>query len=251
MYDESKYINIDIFKGCDTYNYLEQFNHVVDKVGNGANYKKDCNYNTNKNEASFWFNPEKARYTPLPANYPDLANVQFDKRLNLTLHCANYSALLLIDTLYNDNKNILIEDICCGMGNLIFYLSKLGFKNFNAIDNFSQLPQQLFESLMQEGNIKYSLNNMTAQPIVSNLIAYIKYVKMINEIPYIPNSLELFLSYVPLMPNNNNLHLDPDEFFNKHNFTCFTKDEDRLLWGYCKEHKYDEFKEKIQRIKKL
>lgn len=250
MYNESNYISIDVFKGCHIYNYLEQFNDIVNKVGNSTRYKKDGNYNTKNNEASFWFDPEKARYTPLPANYPDLQVVQFDPRLNLTLHCANYMVLLILETLYNDKRDILIEDICCGMGNLIFYLSKLGFKHFNAIDNFSQLPQSAFENLMKEGYINYTLNDMNAPAIVSSLIAYIRYVKINKEgQQVIPDSLELFSSYVPLSPGNNNLHLDADKFFNEDNFTCLANDPDRLLWVYCKEHKYDEFRQKLEKIK--
>ncbi len=265
MYDESKYINIDVFKDNGLYRYLEQYNPIVEQIARSANYQKEGDYNVEQNEASFWFNPDKQRKTWFPQTYPKPHPIQEDIRLNLCMHCANCASILLINTLFQNRKYILIEDICCGMGNFIFYLSKLGFNNFAAIDNFSQLPKSMFTNLMKEGNIKYTLNDFENNPIVTNIIAFTKYVKRnviskermivdgqdhIHEVygpEIIPDSIELFLTYYPINPGNNNLHIDNDKFFER--FTPLSKDSYGMIYGYCRNDKYNEFQEKLQAIK--
>lgn len=267
-YDESKYILIDPFKDNGIYKFLEQFNEPVERISRSANYQKEGNYNVNQNEASFWFNPAKIRETWFPETYPHAHPIQADIRFNLCMHCVNNESLLIINTLFSDRKDILVEDVCCGIGALFFYLSKLGFNNFAGIDNFSQLPKSMFEDLMKEGNLKYTLNELYNSPIVTNIIAYTKYVKRkiletkkiktddgteinheIYDTEIIPDSLELFLTYYPLRPGNNNLHIDNSKFFER--FVPLTRDQYNMLYGYCRVDKYEEFVKKLEPIKQL
>lgn len=248
MYDEKDYIEIDVFKGLSIYNRISQFNEIVDTVARSVEYPPHNAYDVKKNQASFWFNPDKIRYTPLPSMYPEIHPIQHDNRLSLITHCVNHEIILIIETLFNHRRDILIEDICCGMGNQIFYLSKLGFKSFSAIDNFSQLPRSLFVKLMQQGPVDYILNDHYLDPIVSSLVAYTKYIKRDSEdVEIFSESLELFLSYVPLIPESKHLSIDNTKFFKT--FRCLGKDPYRFLWSYCREDMYKEFSQKLQDIK--
>lgn len=245
-----KYIIIDIFKDNGLYKSLKPYNNIIKQVSHTSKYDKGGFYNTKENEASLWFDYTRVRETLLNAHYPEIHPIQLDDRFCLYTHAPNHIALLLIELLYKENRDILIEDICCGMGNLVFFLSKLGYKNFNVIDNFSQLPQELFERLMISGSINYSLNDMSANAVISSLIAYPHYVKYKKEEEiYIPESLELFLSYVPLFPNEKHLDINGEYFFNELDFVPLCTDEYQMLYAYCKKKKYDEFSKKLENIK--
>lgn len=242
-----EYITIDIFKGHTLYKSLQQYNKSIERVSLSSNYEKGGFYNTKENEASLWFDYRRVRETLLNACYPNIHPVQKDARLCLHTHAPNHIALLLINLLYED-KEILIEDICCGMGNLIFFLSKLGYKNFNAIDNFSQLPQELFERLMKKGNIKYFLNHMKYEAVVSNLIGYPHYIKIDeNNNPFVSSFLELFLCSFDL--ENKELSLINNEYCKRLDFVPLCKDKYSMLYAYCRKNKYEEFSEKLQTIK--
>ena len=248
MYNESKYINIDIFKDAATWKSIEQWNSIIESAAKTATFSKTWEYDTNEGGASFWFDPGQVRYTPLPAFYPIVHAVQLDSRFCLITHCANHVALSLINILYRDRKDILIEDICCGMGNLIFYLSRLGFRNFSAIDNWTQAPESLFRGLMERGQIDCTVNDYQAKAVVSTLIAYPHYVKCgEDKKEIIPDSLELFLPYVPLVPGSSHLSMNNTTFFKDRGFTPLCMDPlYRMVWGYCREEKYDEFRNKLE-----
>lgn len=247
MYNESTYIDIDIFKDVATWNSISKWNSIVESVARQAVYPKSGEFDTTQGEASFWFSPDKVRHTPLPAFYPEIHPVQLDPRFNLVMHCANHVALSLINILYRDRKDILIEDICCGMGNLLFYLSRLGFTNFNAIDNWSQVPESLFRDLMSRGTINYTLNDTHSKAVVSSLIAYTVYPKVdSSKKEIIPDSLELFLPYVPLIPGSSHLSINNTAFFREKKFVCLARDPFfRMVWAYCREDKYEEFSTKL------
>jgi hypothetical protein len=251
-YNPSMYLNLDIYKGIELFNTLEKYNTILENITYKANYSEDCNYDISKGGASFWFDARQVRKTPLPSNYPHILPIQLDTQFNLVLHIANYMSLLIIYMLYKQDKGILIEDMCCGMGNLVFYLSKLGFDNFSMIDNFSQLPKTMFDDTMlaikeSDTNFKFQLNNFELKPKVFNLVAYTQYVKRdSNNVEIIPDSIDLFMSYVPLVPESRHLNMDNTKFFEK--YVCLAKDPNRLLWSYCKKEKYEEFKSKLEMV---
>jgi hypothetical protein len=252
-YNEADFLILDIFKGLSLFKSLETYNSVINKVSKQASYKKGCFYQTTNQEASFWFDVDQIRKTPLPKDYPNLDPIQMDPRFNLQMHIANYMSLLVLDACFGNRRDVLIEDMCCGMGNLVFYLNKLGFNNFSMIDNFSQLPKKLFDSLMEEARktdptFKYRLNDYSCSPIAINIIAYTRYLRRdSDENPIFPESLELFLSYVPLVPNTAHLQFNNNQFFQKYRWLA--TDPHRMIWAYCTDEKYADFYSRLERYK--
>lgn len=253
-YDTSDYLTLDIFKGISFFKNLEIFNSSIYDITKKVTYRKDWNYDVNLNEAAFWFDADQVRNTPLPKDYPKIDPIQLDSRFNLILHIANYMSLLIIYYTHKDNREILIEDMCCGMGNLMYYLTKLGYTNFSLLDNFSQLPKFLFDETIslikkETKNFKFSLNNFDAKPKIFNLVAYPHYIKRDSlDQEIIPDSIDLFLSYLPLEPNTRHLSINNNKFFKT--YRCLAKDDFRMIWAYCKADKYDLYTEKLQEISK-
>lgn len=258
MYNPANFIVLDINKGLPLFKSLEQYNPIVKGVAASADYSQGYTYDLAKRQASFWFDPNQVRKTPMPKDYPKTDPIQEDPRLSLTLHIANYMSILIINALYADVKEtIVIEDMCCGMGNLIFFLASLGFCNFSALDNFTQLPQWMFQSLMLEAvkvnpKFRYTLNNYERRPDVSNIVAYTEYIRRqdnsqpvsIENDALIPEPVELFLSYVPLGPTERSLRMNNDRFFEK--YVCLARDPHRMIWAYCTPDKHKQFVERLQ-----
>jgi len=251
-------MTIDIFKDKTIYNYLEQFNKDVIDAGNSSKYPTDNNYDTSKNEASYWFNPENIKLGPVQPpynpNYPNPADFQFDLKFNLILHCANYPTLFVVNELYKNNQDILIEDLACGMSQVSFYLSKLGFKNFSFIDNFTQMPKSLLVELMNKTEMNYQINNLELEPTVVNIVAWPVYSKRIDEFnnvylydklepptgeQYIPESVELFCSYYHLYNDKTLAGINYPEFIKRFQFLC--TDEHKIMFIYCRKDKFEEF----------
>lgn len=157
-------MRINILKDMSLYNDLEQYNSVIRKISKKYIFKHGPN--PAKGEATEWFDPDKYRMAPLSRTYPRVAPEQYKPQYKLIYYLPNNVPLFLINTLYQDRKDILIEDFGAGTGALFFFLSKLGFTNFHNIDNFCMLPKSLFEELMEAGNIKYQLNDLSLQPVV-------------------------------------------------------------------------------------
>jgi len=114
-----------------------------------------------------WFNPSKCRLAPLSRLYPNLDPViNFREEYKLLFYIPNYLPLFLIKTLYSIRKNIVIEDVGTGNGNLLYYLSKLGFKKFSTFDNFSECPRELFEEVITAANVNCAINELNVNPTV-------------------------------------------------------------------------------------
>ncbi len=88
--------------------------------------------------------------------------------------------MLLINTLYSNRREVLIEEQAGGMGVLLFYLNKLGFANFTLIDNWTQLPKSLMESLLSSNGIVPHLTPPEQAPTIINLIGYTYFIKSIQ-----------------------------------------------------------------------
>jgi hypothetical protein len=265
MYDQSKNFTINIFKDKSLWLDLEKYNQEIIDFSKNVICDPNNNYDVNKGQCSDWFDPDKIKLTPIYPNefYPNPHPCQLDPKFNLVMHSANYFSLFLIYCLYENKKNILIEDICCGISHMSYYLSKLGFKYFNFVDNFTQMPKQLLIDFISKTTAFYTINFLTAPSVVSNLVAYPLYCKRINsndeaylynilEPPpdkhYISQTIELFISYYPTTDLRSLSGLDRIKFFNEEKFIPLCTDIDNMCHACCRENKYDEFREKLSKF---
>ena len=155
---------INIIKDTKWIQDLKVYNEDIKRIHSKYIFKNY--YDVNKNEASTWFDPNRYREAPLSRTYPDIAKEQYKVEYELIFYLPNYVTLFLIKELYQDRKDVLIEDCGPGSGNLIFYLSKLGYTNFNVFDKFLQSSQSLFVDMMN--GIRYTLNDFNAKPVIAN-----------------------------------------------------------------------------------
>ena len=244
-------MKIDIFRNNDIFKYLTQFNNVVLEAASSIKYTPDNNYDLSKNEASYWFNPENIRYTPMtPRNayYPEPHPIQFDEKFCLEMHSANYTTLFLVATLYADRKNILFEDIGAGLGQLSFYLSKLGFNNFSFVDNFTQLPRIGLDTMISHIKGICTVNQLTEYSTVCNLIQYPVYPKRINSnnIVYLFNKIEKTKEKAWVSPA---LELACSNYpcdWLPSTFSELCVDEDEMALVYCRKDKLNEFRDKLK-----
>lgn len=231
---------VDNFRKFSFWESLEKYNKDIANIYRSVTPNDDT---THSSFTTWWFHPDKVKELELRIRGSrTLWRLrENDEMYTLTLGPNNYLTLFLLPILY-ENKNILIEDVGCGMGRLIYYLSKVGFNNFSLIENFSQVERKLLEKTMTVGKINYVLNDENSAPIVTttNLPWYF------HELPNSPKkstpieSCELFCFYsarsmfttiVPYLLNNGYVEL------------C--EDWDRLSVAYCKKEKYEEFKSKL------
>ena len=233
-------MNINIFKDKKMWENLEKYNTDIIDV-----YNKDGGKGS-----TYWFNPDTFKEHSwvrkrTVAGQSFIKDLEYSKYYNLFLTGGNYLSLFLINKLYSDNKNILIEDVCCGMGRLVFYLSKLGFNNFSMIDDFSQIREELFNAVMKKGNVNFVLNQKKTKPIVSNLVDYPWYVNPTpNEISpkdEVPDSSELFCFYCA--PN---IFVSIGKYLLENGYKELCMSQDLISVAYCKEEKYEEFKNKLK-----
>lgn len=236
---------IDIFKGEQLYQNLKHLNPLIASACQGFHFIDGRPYDTTQNEASWWFDPMKVRNLAISHVYPECLEVQKDPRLCLNLYAPNYLSLLLINTLYPD-KDTVIEDQAAGMGRLIFYLHKLGYKQFNAIEDFTQLPRALFQSNMDKNNIYCHLNVMGLVPKIVNLVGYTVFPKKIfldTELVIVYNNEDIIIKgeSTDLMYRTT---LENFQLLENKVFLC--KDNYDLAKAYCNKEKYDEFKNKLR-----
>lgn len=219
---------IDIFKS-DLFKGLEQYNQEILDVCKNWNYNNsDEEYDFQNKKVSKWFDPEGLNRIYIPLSYPRTVPLTSEPKFCLQLYCCNYASLFLIDTLFSHRKDILIEDVGSGMGILSFYLSKLGFNNFSFIDNFSQIAEPMFRELMEKAEIKsFELNNIEIISTVMNQVALPEIVKTPDK------QVELYCFY-----NNGLLPLDKIQ---RAGFKFLCRDNDNLMYAWCREDKYDEF----------
>jgi len=240
-------LKIDLFNGKDLFKSLANYNMAIANIAYTANYSDANDYKVGEGGASFWFDPSQIRTTPTSRYYPLGHPVQLDTRLCLVLHVANYVSLLIINTLYANTKDVLIEDMCCGMGNLVFYLSKLGFTNFSMVDNFTQIPYSMFDETMRliarsTPTFQCSVNDSTSSPKIINLVSYTSFLRSV-----IPDSADLLMFSVPIMPGMGNLEINDWMFYQEYCLLAY--DANQFMWIYCTKDKYQEFAEKLGPLK--
>src|SRR5437762_2951452 len=95
------FLKIDLYKDLELYKYLSQFNPGIEEVSDNA--IRDL-------QVHGWFDlrvPKDAEFFPikLPGDM-----------VKLHVYPPNYLTLSLINLLYSDKKDTLIEDVCCGPG---------------------------------------------------------------------------------------------------------------------------------------
>jgi len=173
-------LKVDMLKGENLYKSLICENEKIDKVSKNYEFHSDA-YDVNKKMASWWFEPQKTNRLPSSIAYPYVTPVQKHSSLKLYLYYSNYFSLMLIDALYSEKKDILIEEQAGGRGDLLVYLKALGFANFNMIDNFTQLPKSLYEDMMKEINVQPKLNDFSCAPTVLNLVGLPYFIKSIHK----------------------------------------------------------------------
>lgn len=247
-------MNINIFKSKALWGNLAKHNKDILDVWSKFEDKRPI---------ATWFKPNVWRHRAWmrksDRNYKKvlIKDLRNPSDWKLELHPTNYLAIFLINLLYHDRKNILIEDVCSGMGRLFYYLSKLGFNNFSAIDDFSGIRKELFENLMKEGNINYVLNQKDTKPITSNLANYPWYTSPYvlkqpktcwideedtppkNNVPIF--SCELFCFYCA-----NNIFETIGKYLLENGYVELCQDEDCIQVAFCKKEKYEKFKKRIK-----
>ena len=254
---------INIIKDISWINELEKYNNDIINVHSNYTFP-NSSYKPEKNEASPWFDPDKYRQAPLSRTYPNIAPEQSKAEYKLIFYLPNYVTLFLIKELYKDRKDILIEDCGPGSGNLIFFLSKLGFTKFNVFDKFLQCPKQLFIEMMQVDNIKYTLNNFLTKPTIANNCSapfvYITYgldkkfifrsqaeaSKMTPDVVELNlnrdvSSLELICFYT-----NRQWEEMAYKILKPQGYSFLCKDSDDMGVAWCRNDKLQEFKEKLK-----
>lgn len=248
MYNPS--LIIDSCKGADIYNSLHKYNIDVFKSCKGFYFGEG--YQGKKNAASWWFDPKQVHTHSLSHLY-HLSNknhpVQKDPRFCLPLYAPNYFSLLLINTLYENKKDVLIEEQAGGQGVLLFYLNKLGFKNFTLIDNWTQLPIELMQSLLYTAEIYPHLTPPEKNPEIVNLVGYTHFIKSIDQ------QTELVITY-----NNVNLIVKDGDSGNwkylngslenyvyLENKVLLASEKHGLAHAYCNKDKFYEFTEKLRK----
>jgi hypothetical protein len=151
------------------------------------------------------------------------------------MYVPNYPALFIINKLYGDKKDVLIEDLGCGLSQITFYLSKLGFTNFSLVENYKFLTEALAKDFWNTGIKKYKLNEPNTQPIVSVIVGHHPMPK-----EYTP-STELYCVY-----EKDTLIADFEKL-EAYKFLC--RDSDGMINFYARNDKYDEFKSKLEPYK--
>jgi hypothetical protein len=226
---------IDVFK-TDLFNKLKEHNNelvnIFDRVCINRNNKYYYRQDPTQ-EVSHWFNVYKMNTNPLPKHYPNIIPLNFDPKFCLLENYPNYVSLFLVNLLYDD-KDIIIEDVCSGPGKFAFYLSKLGFKNFSLIDNFSQIrPEFLYETMKADG-IVYKLNAPLDEikPIVTNQVSYPAVVR--ETYP----TTELMCMY--------SIMTERRDFLCKNGYKLLCTDSDDMMICLARADKHDEFTNKLR-----
>lgn len=219
LFDSLKKYNQEIIDVCDRH-VIHPFPKHKDGTG-----------------SAWWFDPRNIQKLHLTSTwkergeiiYPEPNPLVYDKKFCLILYVPNYLALWLTNKLMP--KDALFEDLGCGLSQVSFYLSKLGFTNFSFVENFTHLSQELFYDFMNSAGIKFFLNKKETKPRVTNIVGHHPYPKEITR------STELFVTY----PKDELV-----EMFDKlegYSFLC--EDSDGLARAYARNDKLEEFKEKL------
>lgn len=234
---------IDIFQDA-LFQELKQYNKDIIEACKDIKFK----------ENQWWFNPARYREYFMFVKDRGIVNginkLQDSEKYNLILHPANYLAIFLINRLYSQDKHILIEDICCGMGNLVFYLAKCGYNFFSLVDDFSQVPKNYTVNLLSSLDIKY-ISNKPAElygrtvfektnPIVVNMVGYHTYPKQSNGIYDFSNKTELVC-----LDADDKLFNSFGQYLLHSGFVVLCEDFNNISMAFCKRELYNEFITKI------
>lgn len=228
-------MKINFFKndGKQLFDSLLPCNDIIQQV-----YNKHELIGEKRSE--WWFNPVKYQDMEMPPcntgihtknKLLKLKNLKDARLFQLYLYFPNYITILLLNTLFQNRKDILIEDLCGGDGRLFLFLSKLGYNNFSLIDNFSQLNEQLFYGMMKTNNLRYILNDNNTRPIVISHMGYPLYPK--NNLP---DSVELICQY-----GNTRAKEMLFELIKNDEYIELCRDCNEISVAYCRKDKYDEF----------
>lgn len=237
---------INILRDMDWINSLEGHNQTIRDVHYKYTFKSNY-YDLTKNEASDWFHPEMYRLAQLSRTYPDIDRVVNNRsEYKLIFYLPNYVSLFLIKELYSDRKDVLIEDVGTGNGNLLFFLSKLGFSNFHTIEIFCHCPKSLFDEMMQAGNINCKINDLTLNPVIVNNCSAPKFcfitLGLDKKEKRDLSNLELIIFYANrIWEEQAPKILEPQGY----SFLCRDKDDMGLAW--CRNDKWGEFTEKLDK----
>jgi hypothetical protein len=224
---------IDIVKHSKLFFDLEQYNYLIEQFTN--KYTFSSTYDLVNNKISPWFDPKNIRNLGLSRTYPEMAACQYRREYCIYLHCSNYLPIFLINILYANRKNILIEDIGGGMAWFFLYLNKLGFNNFHLWDNFSQLSKHVVEDFIKTTNLNCAINDSSLSPVITNNVGVPGFV--VRDV--FPET-ELICCYT-----NRSLEKQSVEYFKEKGFSYLCKDIDDLSFVYCRNNKLEEFKGKL------
>lgn len=234
---------IDVFKDPNFFKSLEPYNKIIWEACKTATFAKEGQeYDLPNNKVSYWFNPNHLGELHLSKNYPNKTyKVTKNKKFKLLLYFPNYISLYLINLLYKNRKDVLIEDMACGMGRVDVYLRQLGFTNFHFTENFCQVSEALLKTTMKLANIDYTLNQLNTEPVIINLVGWTKLTRST-----IPDSVELLCFYnredlVEVREDGLYVVSDSDEYKPIKDFKFLCTDVDELTNVFCRKDKYEEF----------
>jgi hypothetical protein len=218
LFESLKKYNQEIIDVCDRHKINEYPGHAID------------------GSSAWWFDPRNIQKLHLTQSwkkygeiiYPEPNPIVYDKKFCLIMYVPNYLSVWLTNKLMP--KDILFEDLGCGLSHPSFYLNKLGFKNFSFVENFTHIAPALFYDFMRSSEINFVLNGITA-PRVTNIVGHHPYPKEIIR------SNELFVTY----PKDELVEM----FDNLEGYKFLCEDSDGLCKAYARTDKYDEFMEKL------
>jgi len=210
-------------------------------------------------EGNDWFDPDKYRQNPLSRLYPELDPViNYRPDYKLIFYLPNYVPLFLVRELYGDKRDILIEDVGTGNGNLIYFLAKSGFKNFNTFENFSECPKDLFNDMMDVSGVTCEVNNLKVNPVVLNNSSSPRFcyiapgidaegLVLLEDARYYQVSRDL--SNVELICFYSNKHWEviAPYILKPLGYSFLCRDTDHVGVAWCRNDKLKEFNEKLSK----
>ena len=225
LFEDLKQHNQWIVDVCDR--------HIINPFGIGNHLWHSC----------WWYDPRGQQKLHLTSSYRKLGKIVFpepdpkvyEDRFCLIMYAPNYPSLFVINKLYEDRKDVLIEDLGCGLSQVCFYLTKLGFKNISLVENYKFITEALAKDFWKTAFGNYKLNEPNTQPIVSNIVGHHPMPKEFTP------STELYCVY-----EKDTLI---EDFEKLEGYKFLARDSDGMINFYARNDKYDEFKAKLEPYK--
>lgn len=241
-------MKIDIFREQDFWNKLTPYNEEIRRVCSNYTFARESieKYDLKKGKVSYWFDPNYYKHLHISHIYPKKASWQFDSKWKLILYFPNYVSLFVISKLFGENTDVLIEDQACGMGRFIFFLNKLGFKNFQVTEKYTQVCKELLFDMLTKIKANVSVNgNNETDPDIINLIGWTHMTRQ-----QIPKNTRLLCLYnqehliknkysTPLVFNSGQVYVKVK------GFTFLCSDKNNLCFIYCKKEDYEAHFDKL------